>query len=257
MRQSTVKALQVGNLAAVSAMFVINILSNALPFNGKTSGELSDAIPNFFVPAGFVFSIWGVIYLLQFMFGFYQARKEAAGQPFIERVGPWSIVGNAANSAWLFAWHWRLVPLSLAFMLVLLASLLLQYVRLGIGSRGKQVSRGELWFVHLPTSVYLGWISVATVANVTAVLVEAGIPSFDAAAVSWTVAILAVVGLLGGLMIVTRRDVGYIAVLEWALFGIAIKQAATPAISATAWIVMAALAAVLFLALVRSRAKRT
>ncbi|MEX2681025.1 MAG: hypothetical protein Q6373_005455 [Candidatus Sigynarchaeota archaeon] len=159
MKTSLIKGLQVGNLVAVVIMFVVNMLSNALPLNGKTAGELSDALPNYFVPAGFVFSIWGVIYVLQFMFGFYQVRPQATSQGFIARVGPWSIVANSANALWLFAWHWQLVPLSLAFMIILLVALLFQHVRLGIGSPGKQVSRGERWYVHLPVSVYLGWIS--------------------------------------------------------------------------------------------------
>lgn len=252
--------LQVGNLVGIIAMFIINILANALPFNGKDTGELSDNIPNYFVPAGFVFSIWGVIYVLQFMFGFYQARglfsKQIAEKAFLERVGPWSIVASGANIAWIFAWHWEQVPLSLVFMLVLLASLLLSYLRLGVGLSVKQVSKAELWFVHVPVSVYLGWISVATVANVTAVLIKAGVPSFDEAAITWTVVILIVVGLLGSLMLLTRRDIGYIIVFEWALFGIALKQAATVTIATTAWIVMAVLVVMLVLVVIKARMRK-
>ncbi len=255
MNKSKTIALQVGNLAGIITMFIINILANALPFNGKDTGELSDNLPNYFVPAGFIFSIWGAIYVLQFMFGFYQVRglasKQMVERPFLERIGPWSIVASAANIAWIFAWHWEQVPLSLVFMIVLLASLLLSYVRLGIGLPGKTVSKADWWFVHLPLSVYLGWISVATVANVTAVLVKAGVPSFDGAAVTWTVLILVVVGLLGILMLLTRRDIGYVVVFEWALFGIAFKQAATVAISTTAWLVMVVLVVVLGLVLLK------
>ncbi|MEX2681024.1 MAG: hypothetical protein Q6373_005450 [Candidatus Sigynarchaeota archaeon] len=98
---------------------------------------------------------------------------------------------------------------------------------------------------------------VATIANVTAVLVDAGIPSFDSAAIAWTIAILAVVGILGTLMIVRRRDIGYIAVFEWALFGIALKQAAIPSIAATAWIVMVVLAVILVIILLRAREKKS
>ncbi|NMC08446.1 MAG: tryptophan-rich sensory protein [Candidatus Lokiarchaeota archaeon] len=226
-----------------------------MPFNGKDTGVLSDNIPNFFVPAGFVFSIWGIIYVLQFMFAFFQARKEATGADYVQRTGPWLIVANGANIAWIFAWHWEQVPLSLAFMLVIFTGLLLQYLRLGIGLPGKQVSKAEKWFVHVPTSVYLGWISVAMVANVTAVLVKAGVPSFDEAAVTWTVLLLIIVGLLGCLMLLTRRDVAYVLVFEWALFGIALKQAATAAIATTAWISMAAIAAVLVLVAIKARRK--
>jgi benzodiazapine receptor len=256
MDKSTIKALQVGNLGAIFAMVIINILAASLPFNGKNTGELSDNIPNFFVPAGFVFSIWGIIYVLQFMFGFYQARKQAAGDAFIERIGPWSIVANGANIAWIFAWHWEQVPLSLAFMFVLLAGLLLQYLRLGIGLPGKQVSRAERWCVQIPLSVYIGWISVATVANVTAVLVKAGVPSFDETAVIWTVVVLIVVALLGSLVLLTRRDIAYIVVFEWALFGIALKQAATIAIATTSWIAMLVLVVVLVLIAIKAHTKK-
>jgi benzodiazapine receptor len=104
--------------------------------------------------------------------------------------------------------------------------------------------------------VYIGWISVATVANLTAVLVKAGVPSFDETAVLWTVVVLIVVALLGSLVLLTRRDVAYIVVFEWALFGIALKQAATPAIATTAWIAMLVLIVVLVLIAIKAHAKK-
>lgn len=242
MKQSTKTTLQIGNLAAVIVMIIANMLAVILPLNGKTTQELSDALPNYFVPAGLIFSIWGVIYVLQVLFAIYQARglgsNKVVEMPFLERIGPFSIVANLANTAWIFAWQWQLVPLSLPIMIVLLVALLVMYVRLGIGLQGTAVSRRDWWFVHLPTSVYLGWISVATVANVTAVLVNAGVPSFDTAAVAWTIIILAVVGVLAVLMLITRRDLFYVLVIEWALFGIALKQAATISIFITTIIAM-------------------
>jgi hypothetical protein len=223
MKSSLLWSLKILNLVAFLATIVVNALANALPIAGKTTGELSDLYPNLFVPAGLTFSIWGVIYLLLAAFAVYQAAMpNRIAAPLLQRIGPLFILASAANIGWIFVWHYQRVSASLAVMLVLLASLLAIYLRLGIGVRA--VPWQEKLLVHLPFSVYLGWITVATIANVTAVLVHLGWNRFGASEEFWTIAVLVVATLITLAVLFTRNDVFYALVILWAFTGILIKR---------------------------------
>jgi cell division protein FtsW (lipid II flippase) len=218
------KIYQIGNFISFVAVVVVNSLANILPLNGKNTGELSDNIPNLFVPAGLTFSVWGVIYTLLAVFSIYQLRSVVREKSDVmDRIGPWFIVGSVANFAWIFFWHWQLIELSMVAMLVLLVSLLLVYVRLGIGVGGEK-NRAERWAVHLTFSVYLGWITVATIANVTAVAVVNGWDGWGISESAWTVIVLIVAVVITLLMIFLRKDAAYTAVVIWAFLGIIIKR---------------------------------
>lgn len=212
------------NAIALVAALTANGLANALPLNGFTTGELSDMYPNLFVPAGFTFSIWGLIYLLLIGFvinGFLKTMDE--NDDTYERIG-WLFVTNCLlNAAWIFAWHYLQVELSLAIMLGLLGTLLLIYLRLGIGKH--VVPLREKWLVHTPFSVYLGWISVATIANVTTLLIANGWTG-GAQEVLFTQIMIGIAALLGIAMILRRQDISYALVIAWALFGIWYKREA-------------------------------
>ena len=221
-------ALRVSNILSMLVMFALNILSARGLINNTTPGQLSDRIPNLFVPSGITFSIWGIIYVLLFLFVGYQARalvKTVADDvTYLKRIGWFFVLSNVANSCWIIAWHYELVPLSLAFMVLLLASLLTIYLRLGIGLQGKTTGRKDKIFFHVPFSVYLGWITVATIANVTAVLVWVGIESYTSSAVVWTVVVIFVATLITSCMLIKRRDVAFGLVIIWALVGIVVKR---------------------------------
>jgi len=221
-------ALRVSNILSTLVMFALNILSARGLINNITPGELSDKIQNLFVPSGITFSIWGVIYVLLFLFVGYQARglvKVVVDDvTYLKRIGWFFVLSNVANSCWIFAWHYELVPLSLVFMVLLLVSLLAIYLRLGIGLHGKTTRRKDKVFFHVPFSVYLGWITVATIANVTAVLVWVGIEPYTSSAVLWTVVVILVATLITSLMLIKRRDVAFGLVIIWALVGIVVKR---------------------------------
>jgi len=211
------------NAAGLLVALVANGLANALPLNGMNTGELSDLYPNLFVPMGLTFSIWGVIYLwlIAFVvFGFVRLRAEGPGH--LEAIGPWFLINCVANAAWIFAWHWRLVGLSLAIMFAILGSLIVMYLRLGIGVR--PAGAGERWLVRAAVSVYLGWITVATIANVTTVAVDLGAPPFGTVPAVLTVVVLAVAVAITGAMLWRRRDVAYALVVVWAFLGIYLKR---------------------------------
>lgn len=234
------KLRQIAIVVIMAATLVVNGLANALPINGQNTGEISDRFKVYFVPAGYVFSIWGLIYLGLIAFTIFQALSSQRENPRLRAVGWWIALGGLANIAWILLWHYEVFPLTVVVMLVLLTSLIITYLRLGIGR--STVSAGEKWAVRLPFSIYLGWISVATVANISSLLYYLKWDGFGIAPEIWTVIMLAVVLAITVAMNFTRRDVGYAAVLLWALAGIAIKHSAVPAVAIPTWITFALVA---------------
>lgn len=221
-------SISVLNLLGFLGTVVVNGLAIALPINNKTTGELSDQYPNLFVPAGLTFSIWGLIYLLLAIFVIYQLviviRKDTQQSSFIERIGLLFFGSSVLNIGWIFAWHYEIVPLSLVIMLLLLGCLIAIYLRLDIGKSTS--AKTEKYLVHLPFSVYLGWITIATIANVTALLVDVNWNTFGLGEQFWAVAVI-VVGIAIALSILfTRKDIFYCLVVDWALLGILIKRLA-------------------------------
>lgn len=231
---------QVVNVAALILTLVVNWASNALPLNGRSAGEISDSFKVLFVPAGYVFAIWGVIYLLLIGFAAYQALPAQRENPRLRRVGYLFALSCLLNAAWLFAWHYGYLPLSLLIMLALLVTLIAIYLRLDIGRQG--VVGRERWLLDLPFSVYLGWITVATVANVSITLFDAGWNGGALGPVPWTLAMLCVGAALGLAMAWLRGDVAYILVLVWAYVGIWVMQAATQPVALTALLLAIVLA---------------
>jgi len=220
------KLLQAGNILAMIATIIINGLAVILPLNGKSTQELSDALPNLFVPANLTFSIWGIIYILWVVFAIYQARdlfkKEKPQMPFLFQISWLFILSCVANSAWIFAWHYQQVGLSLIIMIILLLTLIALYERLDVGR--SSVPLKEKLCVHLPFSVYLGWITVATIANVTAYLVSVHWDGLGISDVMWTQLVISVGVLITLLALITRRDIAYSLVVAWALLGIYLKR---------------------------------
>jgi translocator protein len=222
------KVLQVLNIVAFIAVLVVNGLASTVGINGAQTGDLSDTIPNLFVPSGLTFSVWGVIYLLLILFSIGQARglfsRSAEAPEGTRKIGLLFVLSSAANVSWLLLWHFKLVALSQAAMLVLLGSLIAIYLRLGTGSR--RAGAAERLIFRLPFSVYLGWITVATIANMTALLVTAGWNGFGLAPEVWAVVVIAVAALVTAAVLATRRDAAYGLVVLWALAGIALKRSA-------------------------------
>jgi translocator protein len=224
-------------------MVFVNSLANILPINGISTGEISDSFPVLFTPAGYVFSIWGVIYLLLLGFSVYQALPAQKDSPRLESIRGWFIASNILNGAWIFLWHYGLFPLTLVVMLGLLVSLIVIYLRLEIGKR--RASNKERIFEQLPFSVYLGWISVATIANFSITLFDQGFNGGGISPIFWTVFVLLVATGLGAAMIWLRRDIAYSLVLIWAFAGIVVRQADTQAVAFTAGITALVLVALL------------
>jgi hypothetical protein len=239
------------NVVAVIATIVANGLANALPLNGQTTGEISDRFQVYFVPAGYVFSIWGLIYLGLILFAVYQALPGQRDNPRLSRIGYLFALSCVANIAWLFLWHYEQFPLTLVAMLSLLALLMAIYVRLGIGRIAAPTS--ERWFVHLPFSIYLGWVTVATIANVTSVLDYWNWGGWGISAEVWTVIMLIAGAGIASVVSLTRGDVAYMLVIMWAFAGIAIKHVDTPVVAVAAWVMTAVVALMLAVGAILNR----
>ena len=218
--------LSILNLLGFLGTIVVNALANILPINNITTGELSDLYPNLFVPAGLTFAVWGLIYVLLAIFIIYQLipsiRRDAQKIDFVQRIGPLFFISCIANIGWIFAWHYRIVPLSLVLMLILLGCLLAIYLRLNIGK--SEATKSEKYLVHLPFSIYLGWITIATIANVTALLVNINWNTWGLSEQFWAVAVIIVGIAIAFSALFTRKDIYYCLVVDWALLGILLKR---------------------------------
>ncbi len=244
---------QITVLVSLIVTVVVNGLANALPINGITTEEISNSFDVFFVPAGYVFAIWGLIYLALFVYAVYQALPAQRENPRLRRTGWIFVLSSLANTAWIFCWHYGYYALSVVLMAVLLGSLIAIYWRLGTGRTA--VTRAEQWAVRVPFSIYLGWITVATIANVTILLDFVNWSGWGMAPEVWTVIMLAVAVVVAGLMALRHRDVAYLLVLVWAFAGIGMKQAETPLVANAAWVAAAAVALMVVITAVQSRRK--
>jgi len=221
-----VLSLSILNLLGFLGTVVVNALATILPINNKTTGELSDMYPNLFTPAGLTFAIWGLIYVLLAIFVVYQlipsVIRDAQKADFVQRIGPLFFISCIANIGWIYAWHYEMVSLSLVLMLILVGSLLAIYLRLNTGK--SEAPKTEKYLVHLPFSVYLGWITIATIANATALLVNISWNAWGLGEQFWAVAVI-IVGIAIALSVLfTRKDIYYCLVVDWALLGILLKR---------------------------------
>ncbi|MFC1922957.1 tryptophan-rich sensory protein [Chloroflexota bacterium] len=236
-------------IIAAFTTIIFNIAANVLPLNGLNTGELSDRFQIFFVPAGYVFSIWGLIYLGLIAYAIYQVLPAQRENPRLRSIGYLFILSCLANIAWLFLWHYEVFEFTLIAMGVLLLSLIAIYLRLDIG-RG-EVSNAEKWAVHVPISIYLGWITVATIANTTQLLYYLGWNGWGISAEIWAVIMLAAGVIISAIMSLTRADIAYSLVLVWAYIGIAIQHNDTPLVANSALIAAGLIVVILIIVLIR------
>lgn len=224
---------QIAVLITTILTIIINGLANALPLNGLTTGEISDSFNTYFVPAGYVFSIWGLIYIGLIAFTIYQASPTQRDNPRFIKISWWVVTANLANAAWIFFWHYQIFALTVVAMLTLLVSLLNIYKGL---SQKSNASRLEFWLAAVPFSIYLGWISVATIANISDALYYFQWGQFSLSAETWMIVILAVVAALAWAVSLRERDIAYLAVLLWALAGIGVKFPENGIVTTSIWV---------------------
>ncbi len=248
---------QVTTLAAVLGSIAINTLSNVFPLNGVSIGNLSNTLfaSVQIIPANYAFAIWGLIYIGLIAFGIYQLQPTQRENPRLQHSGYLLAIACIAQFAWIYLFLARLFPLSNLAMLGILVPLIVMYQRLEIGR--ERVSRQERWFIHLPISIYLGWISVATIVNVAIGLYSL---KWDGGGISpsmWTVVMMTVAAVIAAVISIQRHDTAYVLVIVWALVAISIRQVNTPLIAMTGWGLAIALTVLNFANELKSRSKTT
>ncbi len=207
------------NLLSLAGVLYVNYLAVALPMAGRTPADVSGMYPTLFTPAGFTFGIWGIIYLLLIAFCLYQLTFLGKPTPdFLQQIGWLFLLSCLGNAGWLVTFHYLKIGLSMLVMLALLGCLVTIYKRLGVGMT--EAGWAERLLVRLPFSVYLGWISVATIANASILLTHAGWNGQPGGPVFWTVIVLATAVGLGLWMLFSFRDIAYSLVIIWAFYGI-------------------------------------
>jgi hypothetical protein len=219
---------------ATVATIVVNLLANALPINGLNTGEISDSFNVYFVPAGYVFSIWGLIYIALIAYSVYQVLPAQRSSPYLRAIGYLYLVSCAANIAWIFLWHYQVFVATVPVMVLLLLALIGIYLALGVGR--ERVEAALQWLVHVPFSIYLGWITVATIANITSALDYLNWGGWGIPAQTWAAIMIGIGALVAIAVSLTRGDIAYIAVIVWAFVGIAAKFPTTMVVANAAWL---------------------
>ncbi|MBW4550477.1 MAG: tryptophan-rich sensory protein [Aphanocapsa sp. GSE-SYN-MK-11-07L] len=224
---------QIITLAAILGSIAINTLSNFFPLNGVNIGQLSNTLfaPVQIIPASYAFAIWGLIYLGLIGFGIYQLQPTQRQNPRLQRSGYLLVFASVAQCAWIYLFLARLFPLSVIAMLGILLSLIGMYQRLGIGEQ--RVSRQDRWLIQTPISIYLGWITVATVVNIAIALYSLKWNGWGIAPAVWTVIMMLVSAASAAYIALQRHDTAYTLVIVWALVAIMIRHWTTPLIAIT------------------------
>lgn len=216
--------LSILNLLLFAAVVYVNMLAVTLPINGKSTGELSDQYPNLFVPAGFTFSIWGLIYLLLLIFVVYQIwvsfNKNTVQKLSIQSQVLFGLT-HVFNMSWILAWHYEMIALSVLIMIAFLSTLIILFLN---NEKIRNTTFVEKLVIETPINVYLGWISVATIANITALLVTIGWTGNPLTESTWTIIMLIIGTALAAIMLFRRSNFAYALVIIWAFYGIFSKR---------------------------------
>ncbi|GKV69234.1 hypothetical protein NCCP2716_17320 [Sporosarcina sp. NCCP-2716] len=224
-RRKKFSKLGLAVLVTYVLMILMNYLANALPLNGRTTGEVSDLYSNLFAPAGYTFAIWGVIYVLLafhtvYQLGFFRVGERSEVRETADKTALYFIISSIANALWIVAWHYGKLGISVVLMAVILVCLIFINLR----TAKADLSVKEKFFIRLPFSVYFGWITVATIANVTAFLVKAEWSGFGLSGAAWTVILLLVGTVIGVLTLLKIWSAPYGFTLVWAFIGIYSKH---------------------------------
>ena len=219
------KRLSVANIFALIVTIVLNYLSNTGIFNGNTMSTVSAAYQNLFTPAGYAFSIWGLIYLGLAAFVIYHAVvsfKSSQEKIVVLKVGWWFVISCIANCAWIFAWLYDYTGLSVIIMIMLLFSLVM--IILKTRMELDDLPMKQIAFVWWPFSLYAGWITVALIANIAAWLTKINWDGFGISSITWTIIMIIIAGIIYLLMTWQRNMREYALVGVWGLLAIAVAN---------------------------------
>ncbi len=208
------KTLLIGNIVALAAVLTVNALANILPINGMNTGQISNLYPSLFTPAGFTFSIWSIIYLL--LIAFAVGQFVIKDKPYFKELSLWFLLSCLANASWILVWHYLFTAASVVVMLILLYSL----TRIFLLLQSSEFTKTEWVMIKLPFLFYLSWICVATIANISTLLISLNWHGGFLTEEYWTVTMICIATLLGLYIAFTFKEPAFLLVLMWAFFGI-------------------------------------
>lgn len=219
------KSIQIWNAVVLVITIVINYLSNTGVFNGETMSTISAKYQNMFTPAGYAFSIWGLIYVGLFGFVIYYGpftKQTEAKEKMLNHIGCWFIISCIANSLWVIAWLYEYTAMSILIMVILFVALL--KIITNTPQAFKAADLKTRIFFRLPFSIYAGWISVALIANIAAYLKKIEWTGFVISEVTWTIVLFIIAALIHLFMIWKRNMIAFGLVAVWALIAIAVAN---------------------------------
>ncbi|MEH6746166.1 MAG: tryptophan-rich sensory protein [Maribacter arcticus] len=219
------KKLSILNLMSVILVIAVNYISQIMEFNGTTIGEISSRYVNLFTPASYAFAIWGIIFLALLAYGIFQVRRAFFSEKesiFIEQTGYWFVLANILNCCWVFAFVYNYTGLSVLIMFGILISLIKIILNTNMERWDAPIS--TIAFVWWPICIYSGWISVATIANISAYLSKLNWNGGILSEQAWTISMIVVAIILNLLMIWKRNMREFALVGIWALFAIYIRH---------------------------------
>lgn len=214
--------LKIFALFSFLAMVFINALANILPINGISTGDVSDKYSNLFAPAGFTFSIWGLIYLLLGAYTLYQLGlfNNNTEEKLIKNINKYFIISSWLNFLWILAWHYDFIALSVLIIVLILLCL----IKIANHLKKERLSTKEKILLSWPFSIYFGWITVATIANITTWLVSLNWNGFGVSDLTWLILVLLIGAVIGVRRGLRDRNIPYLLVFMWAYFGIWFKH---------------------------------
>jgi MFS family permease len=253
-RSNSSKGLAIATLIAIFGTLIVNTLSNFFPPGGENVGEIANTVLAgvLITPANYAFAIWGVIYLGLIAYGIFQFDADRRQDPIIKKVDKLLIVACIAQIIWIFLFTLQQFALSILAMLGILLPLIGIYLTLHIGQE-RRVSRQRRWMAHIPFSIYLGWISVATIVNIASALYINGWNGWGLSDIVWTAIMIVVAAIVAAAIILRRSDIAFPLVFVWALAAIAIRHSDIPTIWLTA--VIASIVLIGLLAFIKLRGR--
>jgi uncharacterized membrane protein YuzA (DUF378 family) len=206
-------------------MIILNGLANFLPINGQTSAEVSDSYSNLFAPAGYTFSIWGLIYILLGLFtiyqlGFFRKNELEEKEKMFKKIGIIFSISSLANALWILTWHFELIPISMILILTMLICLILINKEI----RKWKLSFKDKMFIKIPFSIYFAWLTIASIANITVLLVSLNWNRFGLSENIWTIITLLIGLIISATVIIKNDDISYGFIIIWAYIGIYMKH---------------------------------
>lgn len=223
----------------LTVIFAITQMSIGAPpfaeFVGGFVGDMSDQYMTRFTPAGYTFAVWSVIYVALLAYAIYQALPSQTTNPVLRLVGVPVLLAMFLNTVWVPVFVNEFIVLSAVIIGVTLASLIFALVRLREYRRENPLSTREYWLVRFPVSITAAWLTVATAANIALTLVAVGWDGFGIRPDLWAMGLLVVATLIVlGVLLYTRGNIAYGAIILWALVGIAVGQSGGVTITAYA-----------------------